>query len=88
MYNYKTEKQKLFTEKGQEFFLDVRDRVKERLKQAGAFRFDMIRPKSACYDSWELMAAIDRLVELKEIVCVRDLGWHQYRVYSTPQVSD
>ncbi len=86
-YNYQTERPRIFTEEGQIKFLDVRDKVKEMLKQAGAFRLNEL---STSGDSWLTLACVDRLVELKEIVPLRDRDkcWGQYQVYSTPQVSN
>ena len=66
MYNYQTEKSKIFTEDGQETFLKVRDKVQQLLKQSGA-----VMMKNAISgvtgDSWMHLACVDRLVELKEI---------------------
>lgn len=82
-YAYETERSALFTEEGQRKFLEVRDQVKKLLETAGAFRFTAIHVTG---DSFVTLACIDRLVELKEIVPLRDLNkcWGQYQVYSTP----
>lgn len=66
MYSYKDEKHKIFTEEGQRRFLKVRDEAKSLLKDAGAFK--ILAPlKDLSGDIWELMAHIDRMVELGEI---------------------
>ncbi len=66
MYDYKKEKEKIFTDSGQRNFIKVRDSVKECLKKSGAFM--MYYPlKNINGDSWLMMAYIDRLVELGEI---------------------
>ena len=66
MYKYEDEKQKIFTDKGQRNFIKVRDRARKLLEEAGAFMmFSALKDVSG--DSWEMMAYVDRLVELKEI---------------------
>lgn len=66
MYSYEEIKPTLFTEQGQVMFLKIRDRVKSLLKVAGAVR--MQEAISKCTgSSWDMLACVDRLVELKEI---------------------
>ncbi len=80
MYNYLTEKPKIFTEEGQIEFLKVRDRVKYLLKEAGAFMmFSALKDISG--DSWQMMAYVDRLVELKEIKEITSNVAGQHRVF-------
>lgn len=83
-YNYQTHRVYLFTEEGQVFFLKVRDAVKRLIEQAGAFRFDKISLNCG-YSSWDLIAAVDRLVELGELEELPRPSWQQYKVYSTPE---
>ncbi len=83
-YSYANERPRLFTEDGQVFFLKVRDATKALIAMSGAFRFDKLSI-SGGYDSWELMAAIDRLVELGELEECQRPSWAQFKVYSTPQ---
>lgn len=64
MYNYTEEKPKLFTDEGQRKFLEVRDKAKELLKLAGAFRMQEVMGTG---DSLVSLACVDRLVELGEI---------------------
>ena len=66
-YDYKTERAKLFTDDGQRTFLKIRDHCRELLKTAGAFRLDAAI-SVASGDSWTMLACVDRLVELGEIV--------------------
>jgi hypothetical protein len=66
MYNYQTEKQKIFTEDGQEIFLKIRDKVQQLLKQSGAVMVQNAI-SGVTGDSWLHLACVDRLVELKEI---------------------
>lgn len=63
-YLYENEKPKLFTEQGQVGFIKTRDKVKELLSLAGAFR---LQEAMMSGDSWEQLARFDRLVELGEI---------------------
>lgn len=70
MYNYEIEKQALFTDDGQRLFIGVRDQVRRMLKVSGAVRMGNATqlPRGiGVADGWVLMAAVDRLVELKEI---------------------
>lgn len=65
-YDYSTERNKIFTDKGQREFLKVRDRAHKLLEEAGAFMmFSALRDISG--DTWTMMAYVDRLVELGEI---------------------
>ena len=79
MYNYKTEKPKIFTEEGQETFLKIRDRVQELLKQSGAVMMQNAI-SGLTGDSWFHLACVDRLVELneiREITCNNVAGQHR-----------
>ena len=83
-YSYDVEKQHLFTERGTQMLLQVRDRVKHLLEIAGAFRqSEALNTISG--DSWQQMAALDYLVEKGEIICVRHDCWSQYRVFCRPE---
>lgn len=65
-YNYQRERPSLFTEAGQILFLKIRDKTKHLLQTAGAARCqEMIAGNAG--DSWEMLACVDRLVELEEI---------------------
>ena len=81
MYVYEVEKPKLFTEEGQENFIKVRDRVRSLLAEAGAFMM-FSGLKDITGDTWEMMANIDRLVELNEIKEITNSGVAgQHRVF-------
>lgn len=82
MYEYQTERPKLFTDEGQRMFLIIRDRVQRRLKDAGAVRMQEAI-SGTTGDTWQMLACVDRLVELGEL---RELTEHgrvpgQYRVF-------
>lgn len=82
MYNYKEQRNFVFTEEGQETFLKIRDKVHNTIKIAGAIRMDSAIEGSSG-NSWALMACVDRLVELKEIVEITkadEAG--QYRIFT------
>lgn len=65
-YNYAEQRPHIFTEEGQRRFLRVRDASNELLNDAGAFC--MCAPmRGVAGDVWELMACVDRMVELGEI---------------------
>jgi hypothetical protein len=85
-YDYQSERVKLFTEENQKLFLGIRDRVRWLLSQSGAVRMNeaMAIPKGiGGADSWTMLACVDRLVELGELVEVtagqKVAG--QYRVF-------
>ncbi len=67
MYSYSTEKPGLFTEEGQRLFLKIRDRANVLLKTAGSFRMQEVLTHCAG-SSWQMLACVDRMVELGEIV--------------------
>lgn len=66
MYNYSNEKHKIFTEDGQVLFLKIRDKINFLLKKAGAINMSSAISGNTG-NSWEMMACVDRLVELEEI---------------------
>lgn len=84
-YCYETQKKELFTDEGQKLFIGIRDRVKELLETAGAFRQqEALSGFTGC--SWDMIACIDRLVELGEIEEIPRKCWTQFKVYSSKQV--
>lgn len=64
-YQYAELRPRLFTEEGQVAFLKVRDEANRLLRLSGAVRMD--RLMLGCGDSWEMLARVDRLVELGEL---------------------
>ena len=66
MYKYEEQKQGIFTESGQEMFLSIRDKSKQLLKQAGCFKMGNVI-SGQVGDTWQMLACVDRLVELGEI---------------------
>ncbi len=66
MYQYSTERPKLFNEEGRVTFLKIRDHVANLVAQAGAVQMDKAI-SVVSRDSWLLLACVDRLVELGEL---------------------
>jgi hypothetical protein len=66
MYNYQSEKSKLFTEDGQVLFMSIRDRTKALVATAGAFTMEKAISGNSG-DSWTMLACVDRMVELGEL---------------------
>jgi hypothetical protein len=80
-YEYATERKELLSESGIETLIKVRDKVKYLLSTAGAFR---LQEAGVC--SWQEIAAIDYMVEKKELIEFPRECWGQYRVFTSPQV--
>ncbi len=71
MYVYEEQRANLFDDHGQRKFLQIRDKVKGLLKRAGAVRMqEAIGGFTG--DSWQMLACVDRMVELGELVEVTD----------------
>ncbi len=83
-YTYATERSKLFTENGQITFLKIRDNVQRLLKEAGACTAEKAMA-GVSGDSWMMLAALDRLVELGEIrkVTAEGATWGQNQVFTS-----
>jgi len=67
MYNYSEAKPRIFTEDGQKMFLAIRDKTHRLLKLAGAVRMEEAMSGCGGGSSWDMLACVDRLVELGEI---------------------
>ena len=81
-YDYATEKSKLFTDEGQRTFLKVRDKAKKLLEDAGAVKSSHLMCVSGANDAWEMLACMDRLVELGELREITGPDtWGQERVF-------
>lgn len=65
-YDYRKEREWLFTDHGQRMFLEIRDRVNRLLKEAGAVRMQEA-VSGVSGDSWRQLACVDRMVELGEL---------------------
>jgi len=83
-YDYTKERAELLSEKGVPLILRTRDIAARLLKTAGAFREQELMA-SLSGDSWQMLAAVDYLCELKELVCIFDKSARQYNVYMRPE---
>lgn len=79
-YDYKTIKPNLFTEEGQVLFLKIRDNTNRLLKQAGAVRLQEAAMNNSG-SSWDMLACMDRLVELGELREIPTDGVAQHRIF-------
>lgn len=71
MYDYSLQRAMLFTDDGQRLFLKVRDRTNALLAQSGAVMME--KATATCTgDSWDFIACLDRMVELGDILEVRN----------------
>jgi hypothetical protein len=66
-YDYKTVKPRLFTEEGVAMFINIRDHVRELVQTSGAFTMGAAI-RRATGDSWTMLACVDRLVEVGEVM--------------------
>lgn len=83
-YSYATQRPNVFTEDGQIMFLKIRDQAKALIAKAGAATSEKIM--SGCTgDTWNMLACIDRLVELGEILEVPNTlsGAGQHRLFTS-----
>jgi hypothetical protein len=67
MYNYQEQKKNIFTEQEQVLFLKIRDNVHNLLAKSGAVTMGCAIRGCGGGDSWDMLACVDRLVELGEI---------------------
>jgi hypothetical protein len=81
-YSYEKMRPNVFTEDGQVTFLKIRDNAKTHIASAGAVSADRLT-RGVTGDSWTMMACIDRLVELKELIEVPNpiSSWGQHRIF-------
>ena len=66
MYKYEERRKNIFTEEGQEMFLKIRDKARDLLNRAGAFKMGNVI-EGCTGDTRDMLACVDRLVELGEI---------------------
>lgn len=63
-YSYEEQKKELFTEQGAEVLLKVRDKANDLLESSGAF---MSGNAFCSGEAWTMLAALDYMVERREI---------------------
>ena len=81
-YHYQTQRPNVFTEDGQVMFLKIRDNAKVLLSKSGAATSGRIM-NGVSGDTWDMLACIDRLVELGELHEIPNTlsGAGQHRVF-------
>lgn len=83
MYDYRIQRENLFTDDGQRMFLRVRDHVNALLKESGAVRMDKAMRGAGGGDTWDQLACVDRMVELGELWEVpQDNPAGQHRIFT------
>ena len=82
MYEYLKERDKIFTESGQRMFLSIRDNAYKLCRLAGCATMEKLT-SGQTGDSWQMLACVDRLVELGELYEVKQTSHvpGQYRVF-------
>jgi hypothetical protein len=79
-YCYEEERHRVFTEDGQVMFLSIRNKVNTLTKEAGACTIEAAI-RGQCGESWQMLACVDRLAELGEIVLIENrLGASQHNI--------
>jgi hypothetical protein len=79
-YEYKKHRDLLFTDEGQRMLLGIRDETHRLLREAGAVRLGKAIGK-ATGDTWMMLACMDRLEELGEIMEIPTHGGAQDRIF-------
>ena len=79
-YNYTQERAFVFTEPGVKMLFAIRDKARELLKVAGAFREQEVHSGTSG-DSWNMLACVDYLVERGEIRRIFSEGARQHNIY-------
>lgn len=84
-YHYKDLRSSLFNEENQKMFLTIRDNAKRLTREAGAASMECLI-SGLSGDVWTMMACVDRLVELKELVEIPNTVSRagQYRIFIAP----
>lgn len=80
-YNYEEIRPELFTEDGVELLMRMRDHSTKLLFQAGAYTFEKVT-RTIKGDTWLMLAALDYMVERKEIRMVYEPSNTMNRVYT------
>lgn len=80
MYDYQKEKPYVFTDEGQRQLLRIRDTSFGLFKLAGVARCqEMMAGESG--SSWQILACVDRLVEIGDIVEIKRECAGQHRIF-------
>jgi hypothetical protein len=77
-YDYAVQRKDVFTERGVEILLQVRDDANRLLEASGAFLAAYVMKSG---DSWVILACLDYMVERGEIREITKDVWAQNRVF-------
>lgn len=80
-YSYATERPWLFTEEGQTALIKARDNALAMLEEAGAFKGLAPLRDVNVPSTWQMLAILDRMVEMGDIREVTTNVWGQRRVF-------
>lgn len=83
-YKYEDEKRKLFTDEGSRQFHAMLKHCQAMLVESEAFTMAAAMRCPGIGDTWEMMACVDRMVELGEVREVPTKGAAQNRVFVMP----
>ena len=87
-YNYEFIRHELFNEDGVELLMQLRDISSKLLFQAGAYTFEKVtRTLKGDHDTWLMMAALDYMVERREIKVVYEPSNTMNRVYTKGELA-
>ncbi len=89
MYHYDNHKAWATSEKGQKQFLSIRDKARTLMKTAGAASMERLIAGQVG-SVWEMMACVDRLVELNELIEIPNPMSRagQHRLFIAPYSDD
>ena len=85
-YNYEYMRHELFNEDGVELLMKMRDISSKLLFQAGAYTFEKVT-RTIKEDTWMMMAALDYMVERREIKVVYEPANTLNRVYTKGEIA-
>jgi hypothetical protein len=85
-YAYTTQRANLFTDPGQKLYVGMRDHVLALVNKAGAVRSGeamTLPPGVGAADSWDMLAVLDRMVELGDLREIQQSGYvaGQHRIF-------
>lgn len=84
MYRYEDHKAWTMTDEGQRAMFKIMDKARSACREAGCVTSEKLMSAAGISgSSWDFMAAIDRLVEIDQLLLVADVGAWQQRVYVT-----
>lgn len=67
-YVYQNYRHTVFSEEGSIMLLKIRDAAKDHIAKAGAVRCDKLLNAAGAGDTWSMLACVDRLVEMGDMI--------------------